>query len=69
MAKVLKQCPSMGLVHEMDQLIAKLKQEAGKADAITLEQVLMPFLQCHKSCIARTFLYSRRTIKSSVDIS
>lgn len=44
-AEVFSHCLSMGLKDEMDQLVAKLKQEAGKADSVALEQVLMPFLR------------------------
>ncbi len=35
----------MGLKDEMDQLIAKLKQEAGRADSVALAQVMIPFLR------------------------
>lgn len=44
-AEVFSHCLSMGLKDEMDQLVAKLKQEAGRADCVALEQVLMPFLR------------------------
>ncbi len=35
----------MGLKDEMDQLIAKLKQEAGRADSVALAQVMIPSLR------------------------
>lgn len=42
--RLISHCLSMGLKDEMDQLITKLNQEAGKANAMALEQVFMPFL-------------------------
>lgn len=44
-AEVLRHCLSMGLKDEMDRFIAKLKEEAGRADSLALEQVMMPFLR------------------------
>jgi hypothetical protein len=44
-AEVLSHCLSMGLKDEMDQLIANLKQEAGRADSVALAQVMIPSLR------------------------
>ena len=44
-AEVLSHWLSMSLKNEMNQLIAKLKQEVGRADSVALTQVMIPSLR------------------------